>query len=142
MSLTPISTTNHSDNSGVTFVLEAMALDVSLNKGIIIDSIVDAVTLSAHGMATLDISYGDISGVFQYRSDAIDVSGAGGVDESGNPVRPIDGISEETDAIVIIVSEEKSKVSLAENGKFVKRNLRAASLEKYLNEKMFISSQD
>ena len=97
MSLTPISTTNHSDNSGVTFVLEAMALDVSLNQGIIIDSIVDAKTLSAHAISILDISYSDISGVFQYYSDAIDVSGAGGVDESGNPVRPIDGISEATD---------------------------------------------
>ena len=92
-----ISTSTHSDNSGVTFVLEAMALDVSLNQGIIIDSIVDAKTLSAHAIATLDISYGDISGVFQYRSDAIDISGAGGDDTSGNPVRSIDGISEETD---------------------------------------------
>jgi len=90
-----ISTSTHSDNSGVTFVLEAMALDVSLNQGIIIDSIVDAKTLSAHAIATLDISYGDISGVFQYYSDAIDVSGAGGTDASGG--RPIDGISEETD---------------------------------------------
>ena len=95
MSLTPISTTNHSDNSGVTFVLEAMALDVSLNKGIIIDSIVDAKTLSAHAISILDISYSDISGGFQYYSDAIDVSGAGIGDSSDN--RFIDGISEATD---------------------------------------------
>lgn len=95
MSLTPISTSNHSDNSGVTFVLEAMALDVSLNQGIIIDSIVDAKTLSAHAISILDISYSDISGVFQYYSDAIDVSGAGIGDSSDN--RFIDGFSEATD---------------------------------------------
>ncbi len=52
------------------------------------------------------------------------------------------GISEETDAIVLIVSEETSKVSVAENGKFVKRNIKETTLEKFLNDKMFISSED
>ena len=47
--------------------------------------------------------------------------------EMGTRHRAAIGISEETDAIVIIVSEEKSKVSVAENGKFVKRNLRVYS---------------
>ena len=62
--------------------------------------------------------------------------------EMGTRHRAAIGVSEETDAIVIIVSEEKSKVSVAENGKFVKRNLRESTLEKYLNDKMFISTED
>jgi diadenylate cyclase len=62
--------------------------------------------------------------------------------EMGTRHRAAIGISEETDAIVVIVSEESSKVSVAENGKFVRRNLKESTLEKYLNSKMFISSND
>tara|TARA_Y100000389_G_C17369748_1_gene468345 strand:- start:80 stop:1054 length:975 start_codon:yes stop_codon:yes gene_type:complete len=71
-----INTNAHSDNSGVTFVLKSMDLDISLNQGIVIDSIIDAKSLESHAIAQLDISYADISGVFQYMTDAIDVSGS------------------------------------------------------------------
>ena len=62
--------------------------------------------------------------------------------EMGTRHRAAIGITEETDAIVVIVSEENSKISVAENGKFIKRNLKESILEKYLNDKMIISSED
>jgi diadenylate cyclase len=52
------------------------------------------------------------------------------------------GISEETDAVVIIVSEETRKVSLAENGRFVRIGMDEMELRRYLNERLFISSGD
>ena len=52
------------------------------------------------------------------------------------------GITEETDAIVILISEEKSQISVAENGRFVHVGLDEISLRKYLNDSMFISSGD
>tara|TARA_B100001741_G_C16404453_1_gene528540 strand:+ start:37 stop:813 length:777 start_codon:yes stop_codon:yes gene_type:complete len=62
--------------------------------------------------------------------------------EMGTRHRAAIGISEETDAIVVVVSEERSKISVAEDGKFVKRNIKESTLEKYLNDKMFISTED
>ena len=52
------------------------------------------------------------------------------------------GITEETDAIVILISEEKSQISVAEDGRFVHVGLDEISLRKYLNDRMFISSGD
>ena len=52
------------------------------------------------------------------------------------------GISEETDSIVVVISEETSKISLAENGRFVSVGMDEMDLRRYLNDRMFISSGD
>ena len=52
------------------------------------------------------------------------------------------GISEETDAIVVLISEEKSKISVAEDGRFSHIGMDQIALQKYLNDRMFISSGD
>jgi len=52
------------------------------------------------------------------------------------------GISEETDSIVLVISEETAKVSLAENGRFIKIGMDEMDLRRHLNERMFISSGD
>ena len=62
--------------------------------------------------------------------------------EMGTRHRAALGITEETDAIVILISEEKSQISVAENCRFVHVGLDEISLRKYLNDSMFISSGD
>ena len=62
--------------------------------------------------------------------------------EMGTRHRAALGITEETDAIVILISEEKSQISVAEDGRFVQVGLDEISLRKYLNDSMFISSGD
>ena len=52
------------------------------------------------------------------------------------------GLSEETDAIVIIISEETGNISIAENGKFPYIGLNEIDLRRYLNTEIFISSID
>ncbi|RMF06582.1 MAG: TIGR00159 family protein [Candidatus Neomarinimicrobiota bacterium] len=52
------------------------------------------------------------------------------------------GLTEESDAIVIVVSEETRKLSIAEDGAFVKLGIDDMELRKYLNEKLFMSSGD
>lgn len=52
------------------------------------------------------------------------------------------GLSEETDAIVIIISEEKRRIIIAENGEFTHLGADEMALRRYLNEKLFISSGD
>ena len=52
------------------------------------------------------------------------------------------GISEETDAIVVLISEEKSKISVAEEGRFSHIGMDQIALQKYLNDRMFIASGD
>ncbi len=52
------------------------------------------------------------------------------------------GLSEETDAIIIVVSEETKKVSVAENGRFVNIEKDEMALRRYFNEQLFISSGD
>mgnify|MGYP001160098544 FL=1 len=52
------------------------------------------------------------------------------------------GISEESDAIVIIVSEEKGSILTAENGRFTHLDHDEMTLRRYLNERLFISSGD
>ena len=52
------------------------------------------------------------------------------------------GLSEETDAIVIVVSEESGKISVAEEGRFPPIGIDEMVLRRYLNSEMFISSGD
>ena len=52
------------------------------------------------------------------------------------------GLTEETDAIVIVISEERGAIATAENGRFVKLDMDEMSLRRYLNERLFISSGD
>jgi diadenylate cyclase len=52
------------------------------------------------------------------------------------------GLSEETDAIVIIVSEETMRISVAENGRLAHIGMDEMALRRYLNESLFISSID
>ncbi len=52
------------------------------------------------------------------------------------------GISEETDAITIVVSEEKQRISVAVDGRFVSIDMDEMELRRYLNEQLFISSGD
>ena len=52
------------------------------------------------------------------------------------------GLTEESDAIVIVVSEERGAIAGAENGRFVNLDMDEMSLRRYLNERLFISSGD
>ena len=52
------------------------------------------------------------------------------------------GISEETDAIVVMISEEKAQMSVAEDGRFAHIGMDDIALRKYLNDRMFIASGD
>ena len=52
------------------------------------------------------------------------------------------GITEESDAIVVLISEERGKILVAENGRFVNLDLDEMKLRRYLNERLFISSGD
>ena len=62
--------------------------------------------------------------------------------EMGTRHRAALGISEETDAIVVLISEEKSKISVAEDGRFSHIGMDKIALQKYLDDRMFISSGD
>ena len=52
------------------------------------------------------------------------------------------GLTEESYAIVIVVSEERGAIAAAENGRFVKLDMDEMVLRRYLNERLFISSGD
>lgn len=62
--------------------------------------------------------------------------------EMGTRHRAALGISEETDAIVVLVSEEKARISVVEDGRFAYISMDDIALRKYLNDRMFISSVD
>ena len=62
--------------------------------------------------------------------------------EMGTRHRAALGISEETDAIVVLVSEEKARISVVEDGRFAHISMDDIALRKYLNDRMFISSGD
>ena len=62
--------------------------------------------------------------------------------EMGTRHRAALGISEETDAIVVLISEEKARISVAEDGRFSHVGIDEVGLQKFLNDKMFISSGD
>ncbi len=52
------------------------------------------------------------------------------------------GITEETDAIAIVVSEENQRISVADNGRFVSIGMDEMELRRYMNEQLFISYGD
>ncbi len=52
------------------------------------------------------------------------------------------GITEETDAIAIVVSEEKQRISVAEDGRFMNIGMDEMELRRFLNEQLFMSSGD
>ena len=62
--------------------------------------------------------------------------------EMGTRHRAALGITEESDAIVVIISEERGTISTAENGRFTNLDLDEMKLRRYLNERLFISSGD
>ena len=62
--------------------------------------------------------------------------------EMGTRHRAALGITEESDAVVVVVSEERGNISVAENGRFVFLDMDEMKLRRYLNESLFISSGD
>ena len=62
--------------------------------------------------------------------------------EMGTRHRAALGISEETDAIVVLISEEKSRISVVEDGRIAHISVDEIGLRKYLNDRMFIASGD
>ena len=62
--------------------------------------------------------------------------------EMGTRHRAALGITEESDAIVVIISEERGSISTAENGRFTNLDVDEMKLRRYLNERLFISSGD
>ena len=62
--------------------------------------------------------------------------------EMGTRHRAALGITEESDAIVLIISEERGTISTAENGRFTNLDIDEMKLRRYLNERLFISSGD
>ncbi len=62
--------------------------------------------------------------------------------EMGTRHRAALGITEESDAIVVVVSEERGVISTAENGRFTNLEMDEMKLRRYLNQRLFISSGD
>ena len=62
--------------------------------------------------------------------------------EMGTRHRAALGITEETDAIVVLISEEKSRISVVEDGRMAHISVDEIGLRKYLNDRMFIASGD
>ena len=62
--------------------------------------------------------------------------------EMGTRHRAALGITEESDALVVVISEERGSISIAENGRFTYLDLDEMELRRYLNERLFISSGD
>ena len=62
--------------------------------------------------------------------------------EIGTRHRAALGITEESDAIVVVISEERGTIITAENGRFTNMDMDEMKLRRYLNERLFISSGD
>ena len=62
--------------------------------------------------------------------------------EMGTRHRAALGITEESAAIVVVISEERGTIITAENGRFTNMDMDEMKLRRYLNERLFISSGD
>ena len=62
--------------------------------------------------------------------------------EMGTRHRAALGITEESDALVVVISEERGTISIAENGRFTSLDIGEMELRRYLNDRLFISSGD
>ena len=62
--------------------------------------------------------------------------------EMGTRHRAALGITEESDAIVVVISEARGTIIPAENGRFTNMDMDEMKLRRYLNERLFISSGD
>ena len=62
--------------------------------------------------------------------------------EMGTRHRAALGITEESDAVVVVISEERGAISIAENGRFTLLDIDEMELRRYLNDRLFISSGD
>ena len=62
--------------------------------------------------------------------------------EMGTRHRAALGITEESDALVVVISEERGTISIAENGRFTCLDIDEMELRRYLNDRLFISSGD
>ena len=62
--------------------------------------------------------------------------------EMGTRHRAALGITEESDALVVVISEERGTISIAENGRFTSLDVDEMELRRYLNDRLFISSGD
>ena len=62
--------------------------------------------------------------------------------EMAQDIRAALGITEESDALVVVISEERGSISIAENGRFTSLDIDEMELRRYLNERLFISSGD
>jgi diadenylate cyclase len=62
--------------------------------------------------------------------------------EMGTRHRAALGITEESDALVVVISEERGSISIAENGRFTSLDIDEMELRRYLNDRLFISSGD
>ena len=60
--------------------------------------------------------------------------------EMGTRHRAALGITEESDALVVVISEERGSISIAENGRFTFLDIDEMELRRYLNDRLFISS--
>ncbi len=62
--------------------------------------------------------------------------------EMGTRHRAALGLSEETDALIVVVSEETHRISVAEHGRLVNLGQDEMALRRFLNDRLFISSGD
>ncbi len=60
--------------------------------------------------------------------------------EMGTRHRAALGLTEESDALVLVVSEERGRISASENGRFIHLDMDEMALRRYLNDRLFISS--
>ena len=60
--------------------------------------------------------------------------------EMGTRHRAALGITEESDALVVVISEERGTISIAEDGRFTSLDIDEMELRRYLNDRLFISS--